>query len=185
MIIGITGTNGAGKGTVVDYLVKEKGFHHYSARAFIVEEIKRRGLPVHRSTMREVGNDLRAKNGPGYIDRVCIADAEEKGYENILIESIRNVLSAKGLKEKGAMLLAVDADRHMRYERVVLRGSETDKVDFDTWVMEEEREWHNTDAHDMNVPMVMSMADYTLHNDGTHEDLYIQIDKALEAFKTK
>ena len=27
--IGITGTLGAGKGTIVDYLVKEKGFVHY------------------------------------------------------------------------------------------------------------------------------------------------------------
>ena len=43
-IIGITGTIGAGKGTIVDYLVKEKGYVHYSVRAFIAEEIQRRGL---------------------------------------------------------------------------------------------------------------------------------------------
>ena len=42
--IGITGTLGAGKGTIVDYLVKNRGFVHYSVRAFITEEIKRRGL---------------------------------------------------------------------------------------------------------------------------------------------
>jgi dephospho-CoA kinase len=33
MIIGITGTDGAGKGAVVDYLVAQKGFTHYSGRA--------------------------------------------------------------------------------------------------------------------------------------------------------
>ena len=33
IIIGITGTLGAGKGTIVDYLVKQKGFVHYSVRA--------------------------------------------------------------------------------------------------------------------------------------------------------
>ena len=59
-IIGITGTIGAGKGTIVDYLVKEKGYVHYSVREFLAEEVKRRGLEVNRDTLTEVGNDLRA-----------------------------------------------------------------------------------------------------------------------------
>ncbi|MBR5146904.1 MAG: AAA family ATPase, partial [Bacteroidales bacterium] len=45
-IIGITGTIGAGKGTIVDYLVKEKGYVHYSVREFLAEEVKKRGLEV-------------------------------------------------------------------------------------------------------------------------------------------
>ena len=36
-IIGITGTLGAGKGTIVDYLVQKKGYVHYSVRSFIAE----------------------------------------------------------------------------------------------------------------------------------------------------
>ena len=39
LIIGITGTLGAGKGTVVEYLVEKKGFDHYSVRAFLLKEI--------------------------------------------------------------------------------------------------------------------------------------------------
>ena len=35
--IGITGTLGAGKGTIVDYLIEKRGFVHYSVRAFITE----------------------------------------------------------------------------------------------------------------------------------------------------
>ena len=61
-IIGITGTIGAGKGTIVDYLVKEKGYVHYSVREFLAEEVKKRGLEVNRDTLTEVGNDLRAKH---------------------------------------------------------------------------------------------------------------------------
>lgn len=178
MIIGITGTNGAGKGTVVDYLV-QKGFHHYSVREELIEEIKRRGLPVDRPNMRLVANDLRLNNEPEYFDKLFFADAERKGYEDFLIESVRVVQSAQWLKEHGAVLWTVDADRKVRYERTVLRGSETDKVDFDTWVMQEEREWNNTAAHDMNVPAVIAMADVTLTNNGTLEELHAQIDKAL------
>ncbi len=183
MIIGVTGTNGAGKGTVVDYLEK-KGFVHGSARAFIVEEAVRRGLPIDRSAMREVANDLRMNHYPGYVIEQLHQRALAAGKDAVL-ESIRAVGEVEYLKEHDAFFIAVDADRRIRYERAVLRGSETDKVDFDTWVQEEEREWHNTEAHDMNVPAVMKMADVTLHNDGTLADLYAQIDAALEALKTK
>ena len=41
MIIGITGSLAAGKGTISDFL-KGKGFNYYSVRAFLIEEIRKR-----------------------------------------------------------------------------------------------------------------------------------------------
>ena len=63
IIIGITGTLGAGKGSVVSYLRYWKQFVHYSVSGFISEEIARRGLTGNRDTMRSVANDLRAQYG--------------------------------------------------------------------------------------------------------------------------
>ena len=60
IILGLTGTLGAGKGTVVEYL-KEKGFAHFSARAYLQEEIARRGLPNNRDSMVTIGNEFREK----------------------------------------------------------------------------------------------------------------------------
>ncbi|OGG78249.1 hypothetical protein A3A36_02125 [Candidatus Kaiserbacteria bacterium RIFCSPLOWO2_01_FULL_52_12b] len=178
MILGVTGINGAGKGTVVEYLV-QKGFKHYWVREFLVEEIKRRGLRVDRSSMREVANDLRQKHGPSYVIETLYARAQDEGT-NALIESVRVLGEANFLKDHGVTLIAVDADRKVRYERVVARSSETDKVDFDTWVKEEEREWANTDAWDMDVVGVMKLADFTLQNNGTIEELHAQIDEVLK-----
>ena len=63
---------GAGKGTLADYLVKERGFKHLSVRAFLTEEVLQRGLAVNRDNMIMVANDLRAKFGPGCIvDELC------------------------------------------------------------------------------------------------------------------
>ncbi|MDR0282177.1 MAG: AAA family ATPase [Candidatus Peribacteria bacterium] len=76
-IIGITGTIGAGKGTVVDYLVKEKGYDHFSVRAYLTEEIKRRNLPVNRDNMREIANELRAENGPAYVVKQLFLHAQQ------------------------------------------------------------------------------------------------------------
>ena len=51
LIIGITGTLGAGKGTVVEYLVEKQGFDHYSVRSFLLKEINRRGMPENRDSI--------------------------------------------------------------------------------------------------------------------------------------
>ena len=179
MIIGITGTNGAGKGTVVDYLVNQKGFTHYSGRAFIAEEIKKRGLPVNRDNLNVVGNDLRKTHGPGYIAEQQFARAQAKG-EHAVIESLRAVGEAEFLKSRGALIWGVDADRKTRYERAVLRGSETDRVSFEEFCAQEDRELSQTAKYDMNVFGVMQMADVVLTNDGTQEELFAQVEAALQ-----
>lgn len=175
MIVGITGTIGAGKGTVVDYLVKEKGFAHYSVRDFLIEEIQKRGLPVNRDNMREVANSIRAEHEPSYIIEELYSRAEAAGH-NALIESVRAIGEAEFLKGKHGKILAVDADRRMRFERAVARGSETDDVDFDTFVTHEEKELASTDPAGQNIIGVMQMADYRIENDGSLEELHAKID---------
>jgi len=181
MIIGITGTNGSGKGTVVDYLV-QRGFDHYSARDFIVEEIQRRGLTVDRSAMRDVANDLRKTHSPSYVIESLYERARQAGKDAV-IESIRTIGEADYLKSHGALLLAVDADRQVRYERIVLRGSATDRVSFEQFCEQEDREMNAQDAWDMNVSGVMLRADSHVVNSGTRDELHAQIDGALEQIR--
>lgn len=178
MIIGITGTNGAGKGTVVDYLVQHKGFVHGSARDLIREELVRRGLELNRDNTRLVANELRKMHGPGYIAEELLRRAQARGG-NTVIESIRTVGEAEYLKSRGALIWAVDADRQTRYDRVVLRGSETDKISFEQFCAEEDREMAQTEKFDMNIKGVMQFADAILTNDGRPEDLYAQVEQAL------
>ncbi len=177
MILGITGTNGSGKGTVVEYLLA-KGFTHYSARAFIGEEIERRGLPLERPSFKKTADSLRQAHGPSYIIERLFAQAQADGGDAV-IESIRELAGAHFLRAHGAKLLAVNADQKLRYERTVQRGSHTDQVDFKTWVTQEEAEWHNEAAHELDVPGVMALADAVIMNNGTREELRAQVDAAL------
>lgn len=178
MIIGITGTNGAGKGTVVDYL-KQKGFKHCSARDFIAQEVERRGLPVTRVTLGQVGDDLRLTHAPGYIANELLKIAQESGGDAV-IESLRNVGEAEYLKSRGVIIWAVDADRALRYERAVKRGSQTDHVTLEEFIAQEEVEMRQPDKHRMNIFGVMQMADVILTNNGTPEELQKQIEEALK-----
>lgn len=178
MIIGITGTIGAGKGTVVERLVEQHGFTHYSARAFFVEEIKRRGMPVDRDSMTVVANDIRAKHGAGYVAEQLLGNALHSGG-NAVIESIRSIGEATYLKEHGAQLWAVNADIHTRYDRIVKRASETDRISFEKFQADEEREMTNTDPTKQNIAGVMALADHVFHNDTTLEELYRAVDGVL------
>ncbi len=179
MIIGITGTNGAGKGTIVDFLVTTKGFNHFSARAFITQEVERRSLPVDRTHMREVANDLRKAHGPSYVAEQLMAQALVAKGDSV-VESIRTPGEAKYIKSQGAILWAVDADTPIRYERVQKRMSETDKVTFDQFKEFQEKELHGTEEWDMNVFAVMKMADHVYQNNGSLEELCTQVEKVLE-----
>lgn len=179
MIIGITGTLGAGKGTIVEYLQK-KGFKHYSVRAYLTEEIQRRGLPINRDNMVAVGNDLREKNSPSYIIEQLYGIAEKEGG-NCVIESVRTPGEADALKKKGEFyLLAVDAKPQTRYDRIIKRQSATDQVSFEEFIANEQREMSSPDPNKQNISKCMAMSDFLLKNDGAFEDLYRQVDEVLE-----
>lgn len=178
MIIGITGTLGAGKGTVVKYLIEQRGFKHYSARKFLTEEIARRGLPVVRDTMSVVANDLRATHGPWYIAEQLLAQVEASGGDAV-IESLHAVGEARFLREHGAQIWGVDANIQKRYERIVKRDSETDHVTFEKFVEDNHREISSVDPAKHNIRKVIEMADTVFFNDGTQEELFAQVEKAL------
>jgi dephospho-CoA kinase len=182
LIIGITGTIGAGKGTIVEYL-KQKGFNHYSVRAYITEEIVKRGLAVNRDNMVIAGNDLRAKNSPSYIVEQLYEKARKEG-KNCIIESVRTIGEVEGLKKKGKFFLfAVDAEPKTRYERIVKRGSETDKITFDVFLENEKREMNGTDPNKQNIGACMKMADHLFQNNGTIKELYNKVEEVLKKLK--
>jgi dephospho-CoA kinase len=179
LIIGITGTLGAGKGTIVDFLTKEKGFAHFSVRAFIAAEIAARGMEINRDSMVIVANDLRKKNSPSYITDCLYEKALALG-QNSIIESIRTPGEIYSLRSKGGFFLfAVDADPLIRYERIKLRQSETDNITYQTFLDNEQREMESSDPNAQNIGKCMELADFKLWNNGTMEQLNRQVEEIL------
>ncbi len=178
VIVGITGTLGAGKGTVVDYLVREKKFAHFSVREYLREELEKRDIPVNRDSLTAIANSIRSKYGASFIAEALIKKAKERG-DDCVIESIRTPGEVEALrKEEAFFLLAVDADPRIRYKRIRFRNSETDRVTFQTFIMNEEREMHTSDPNKQNLAACIGSADHIIRNDGSLEDLH----KRTEAF---
>ncbi|RLD44182.1 MAG: hypothetical protein DRI86_08155 [Bacteroidetes bacterium] len=179
VVIGITGTLGAGKGTIVEYLKANYNFSHYSVRDYLIEEINKQGLKVDRDSMTMVANNLRANHSPSYItDQLYLKAIKAK--KNCIIESIRTPGEIISLKEKTSFyLFAVDADPKLRYERISLRKSDTDSIDYQTFLDNEAREMNTSNPNKQNLSKCISMADFVFNNDGDIESLNREIKKIL------
>jgi len=180
IIFGITGTLGAGKGTIVEYLISKYNFEHYSVRSYLIERIEEKGLPVNRDSMVVVANELRASQSPSYIIDELHKKAVESG-KNCIIESIRTPGEVDSLRKKeNFWLIAVDADPKVRYERITARKSETDNVSFDAFVENEKREMTSSDPNKQNLSKCIEMADFVIDNSGSLFDLQQKVEDVLK-----
>lgn len=175
VIIGITGTNGAGKGTIVEYLVNKLGFVHYSVKDYLTEKVIEENLPINRESMILIGNKLRRKYGPSFVVEQLYAKAL-KSRRNCIIESIRTSGEVEFLKKTGKfILLAVDAGSKTRYERVKSRNSEKDQISYEKFCESEDNEMHSSDPNKQNLSACIKIADYLINNDSTIENLNKQL----------
>jgi dephospho-CoA kinase len=182
IIIGITGTLGAGKGTIVDYLVKNKGFIHFSAREDVInKEIEKRNLSITRDNMVLVANDLRKNYGPSYVAEELFKMAQNSD-KNCVLESLRTFGEIESLKKKGKFFLfAVNAERRTRYNRIQKRNNaQSDNVSFQKFIEQEETEMRSNDPNKQNLSKCIQMADYIFDNNGSLEDLYKQVDDLIQ-----
>lgn len=177
MIIGLTWTNGAGKNTIADYLVEKKWFIHFSTRDVLIPEIKSCNLEVNRDNMINIANNLREKYGPDIL-AVRLCKLAEESWKNAVIESFRTLGEVGKLKEKpNNMLRWVDADQKIRFERIQERkNNDSDKVSFEEFCTQEEREYNNTDPTKANLKKCFEIADIQFYNNHSKKDLHKQVE---------
>jgi dephospho-CoA kinase len=177
--IGITGTIASGKGAVVEIL-KEKGFVHYSARQFILEEVAKRALDPVRANVFAVANDLRRTHSPSYIIEQLFHKAQASG-RNSVIESIRATGELEFLrKQPNFYLIAVDADPTVRYGRAVGRNSSLDHVTFEKFIEDEKNEMKSVNPNELNINYCMERADFKIMNNVSKGELREKVEEILK-----
>lgn len=182
MVIGIAGTLGAGKGTVVEYL-KEKGFAHYSVSGRLIEILRERGLPEDRPHMSALADELSDAYVGGILE-VMHLKAQEDGAKDYILESIHRVSETDYVRSLGGIILALDVDPRVRYERSQLRQEgEKDNVTFEQFLEAIEREEKGNRDGKPNINAVISIADHTIMNDGTIEELHVKVDQWLQSLE--
>jgi len=172
--IGLTGTNGSGKGAAAEYFIS-KEYTYYSLSDVIREELKKDGLEPTRDNLIRKGNELRSFGGADFLARQVMEKVEGKA----VIDSIRNPEEVRFLKgKKNFILLAIDADVELRYERVKKRGRDESAASLQEFIEKEDKE-KTTNSMQQQLHTCLEMANFTVLNEGSLEDLYNKLEKFL------
>ncbi len=183
-VYGVAGTNGSGKDSLME-LLGERGFLVYNTSA----GLRQIAQAVFNSTdrggndtpMGRVGNAFRTAYPGGMVELglldwwmragVLPADLRPKG---LVIGSIRGTGEAGRIKQVGGKLIVVDADPHVRYQRLSSRGRADDNVTFEQFMEKDAAEMAvgETDPTKFGMAAVIDMADIRIANNGNDLDAF-------------
>jgi dephospho-CoA kinase len=173
-LIGLTGTNGAGKGETAAFF-KARGYAYASLSDILRDELRARGLEATRDNLIRAGNELRAAFGPDILARRTM----DRVTGPTVIDSIRNMLEVAYFRtRKDFVLLALDAPVELRFGRVAARGRDESAATLEEFRKKEEEE-RAGGAAAQQLEACMAAADYLVWNDGTIEDLRRKLEKFL------
>ena len=174
LLIGLTGTNGAGKGEAARYL-RTRGYDYLSLSDVIRDHLRAEGKPETRDNLIAAGNALRREFGPDVLARRVLARVTGP----TVIDSIRNPAEVAFLRlQPGFLLLAIDAPAGQRVARVRRRGRE-ESAETEAAFKRKEEEERSADPAAQQLHLCMAMADVAIINDGALEDLERRLEKIL------
>ncbi|NBV82753.1 hypothetical protein EBR57_01315 [bacterium] len=176
-LIGLIGTNGAGKSVVCDYL-RQQGFLVASLSDIVRAEVRHRNKPETRDVLVQTSNDLKIQFGMDVLARRSFHESSEKDVSSIAFDSIRNLAEVQYLHEKGVVFLGVDAPIALRYDRIVQRGRASDAIDFVTFQAHDDRENKGQSAG-QNIFQALEACKTIIQNTGDIDALHTHVDAFL------
>lgn len=179
-IIGIAGTNGAGKDTLGELLAERCGYKFRSVSDILRDELTNQGVPHEREHLRNLSTKWAVEHGPGVLSvktiEAYVAEEKAEGYKGLAIGSIRRPAEVQAIHEEGGIVLWVDADQKTRYERIRsgARGRVTDMLSYEDWAADEEREMNPTtdDPTVINMAATKQACDIQVSNNFATQDDY-------------
>lgn len=167
-IIGVAGTNGAGKDSIGEMLAQRHSWLYVSISDILRRGLEEQGMPIERENLRNLSAQWRRKSGLGVLIDKAMEEFKKSGGNGLVIASLRNPGEADRIHELGGKVVWVDADPKVRYERIVSRlRSDEDRKIYGEFLAEEQAEMqHSGDKATLSISAVKALADITLENNG-------------------
>lgn len=184
LIVGITGAFGSGKSTAAEFF-KSKGFRKIALSSFLEEEAKKRGYKkITRKILQDIGNEWREKFGRGILVKKILEQSQNNKTDKIVIDGIRSIGEIEELrKEKKFILLAIVANRKVRFERVKkikrresLTSELFNKLDMRDLGIGEK-------ATGLQVAFCIALADFFISNNMGKKDFIRKLENFLETYE--
>ena len=174
MLVGLTGRNASGKSTFVEWF-SAKGLRSVSCSDSIRAWLAEQGIESTREALIDGGRELRRQGGGGVLAEMLL---EILSGEDAVVDSIRTPTEVQALRKRGDFfLIEVRADEDSRWERMNLRGRAGDPVDKQVFLKQEEAEASSKDEAGQALDATAELADISIDNDGTLEELEMKLEE--------
>lgn len=176
-IVGIAGTNASGKDTLGELRSELTGAHMVSLSNILREELDRRGITHERKNLGALGDEWRNEFGFGVLAQKTIdaylASGNQKGLS---LTSIRHPEEARVIQQHGGIIIWIDADRRVRYDRINSRPVDRieDRVTFEEFCVQEDTEMLPNETNTMDMSAVKALADVFIDNNFASPEQYRQ-----------
>jgi len=181
IVIGLTGHAACGKGTAASYLVEKYGFRAFALSDILKEEAMKRGLLAGKSMEEEklvlskFGDKWRKETGRQYIvGEKMMEKLKEEDLKAAVVDGFRSAEEVEMFRKafEKFVLIKVDAPLEKRWERRLAQDPNAKREDFELR--------DRTDVKKKGLGKVLNMADETVSNEGTKEELHRQLDSIIK-----
>jgi dephospho-CoA kinase len=183
-IIAIVGLCGAGKSEVADYFVKH-GYAYLRFGQITLDEVKRRGLEPKEENERPIREEFRKQHGMAAFAILNLSKIDEflSQGKNVLADGLYSWSEYKELKKKygdALVVVAVYASPETRYARLEgrrTRYADDPKMKYRSFSREQAKARDAAEIENIEKGGPIAMADYTVVNEGTLDDLNQDLDQ--------
>lgn len=184
-LIGISGTNGSGKDTVGKMLSERHGWLFVSISDILRNILGRRGVLTEREAMRKLSAELRMEEGLGVLVDMAVERFKTSGEKcgGLAIASLRNPGEADKIHHLGGVVVWVDGNPKVRYQRTLSRNRAVeDQKTYEQFLSDEEAEMHfGKHEHTLSLAEVKKKGDIFIENNGYDIEVFKdQVEQALK-----
>jgi len=178
-VVCVLGLIGSGKDEVANYLERKYGYKKIVMGDIIREFAKKDGLDITRENLQMIQKKYRDKFGVLFFAKEVIKIIEKNEWRKIVIVGSRRPEETKFFKDffgNNIILILVEAESKIRFERLLKRNREGDPKTFEEFIQQEKNEMKL-----FNFDETFKYADYKIDNNGDFNKLHAQIDEILKA----
>jgi dephospho-CoA kinase len=172
-LILITGMSGSGKTTLANHF-RDRGVAVVTMGDVIRGLAWEKGLPPTPENLGRLATGIREEGGDDAVAKLCVEKINSMADDIVLVDGIRSIREVEVFsKEFEVALVAVFSPQKTRYDRLMARGRSDDPQDMATFKVRDDRELGFSLAH------AIALADYTILNEGSLEDLEKEFESLL------
>ena len=175
IVIGFLGTIGSGKGTAAKFLKKKYGFKITGMGNLIRALARKLRIPINRKNLQDLQGVYRKRYGTDYFINIAWQKINSSRHRRWIIDGIRHDADASVTKKNGGMLIFIDADPQIRFERMRKRRRKGFSKTLEEFKKEEQREWKR-----FNFKKTISYAKYKVDNSKNQKEFFSKIDMLIK-----